>query len=84
MFPLQQSNELVFQISPNPHKKHKISEDLILGHASLDVVVFDDIKKRKPFTTNLKNNNYLNFNTDKKKKTAMETMMKPSRVGISW
>lgn len=36
MFPLHQSNELCFQTSPNPHKKQTISEDLVLGHASLE------------------------------------------------
>ncbi|PON88052.1 Basic helix-loop-helix transcription factor [Trema orientale] len=37
MFPLHRSNELCFQISPNPQKKNTISsEDLILGHASLE------------------------------------------------
>lgn len=41
--PLHQSNELVFQMSPYPHK---ISEDLVLGHASLDVTVSDNIIKK--------------------------------------
>ncbi|KAH7537937.1 transcription factor bHLH118 isoform X2 [Ziziphus jujuba] len=76
--PLHQSNELVFQISPNPHKKHKISKDLILGTtpASLDFAVFDDKKKanndgwwrqrRKPIAAASLENSTTSINNNKK------------------
>lgn len=84
MSPLHQGNELVLQISPNPHKKHAISEDdLILGrHDSFHINVFDHINTRKLITTTLDKNNYLNCNTNNnlKKKTTMMTRRETERL----
>ncbi|XP_024029681.1 transcription factor bHLH120 isoform X2 [Morus notabilis] len=83
MFPLHQSSELCFKSSPNPHKKQTISEDLILGQASLEdkniafdttTHDYDDIKEiifKLP--TDLNNNNNCqirssNIETKNKKK----------------
>ncbi|KAF3433080.1 hypothetical protein FNV43_RR24182 [Rhamnella rubrinervis] len=83
MSSLHQSSELVIQISPNPNKKHAISEeDLILGrHDSFHVNVFEHIKMAT--TTTLDKNNNLNCNTDNnniKKKTMMTKHRETERL----
>ena len=72
MFPLHRSNELCFQISPNPPKKNTISsEDLTVGHdASVEDYAFHvhnykEIKSRPRNPKSLPNStsNIVNHNS---------------------
>lgn len=72
MFPLHQSNELVFKVFSDPHHQHKISQDLIMGQASLDGSNFNTSKSlgkglRRKLCDNL-DKNFVNCNDNKKQK----------------
>lgn len=72
MFPLHQSNELVFKVFSDPHHQHKISQDLIMGQASLDGSDFNTSKSmgkglRRKLCDNL-DKNFVNCNDNKKQK----------------
>lgn len=72
MFPLHQSNELVFKVFSDPHHQNKISQDLIMGQASLDGSNFNTSKSvgkglRRKLCENL-DKNFVNCNDNKKQK----------------